>query len=134
MKLERVPLQYVHVVWPDVAPMLAKALPYAQGEVTLDHMQAYAADGTWELFVVTNGATVHGAVLVQFFNRPTMRVAFIQAVGGRGIIAQDTFDQLKAYAARQGATVIECGARPAMTRLLNRIGLREKYRVLGLRL
>lgn len=134
MKVEYVPVQYIHVVWRDVGPLLTKSLPYMHGEVTLEQTRAYLADGVWDLLVATSGATVHGAMVVHIFNRPNTRVAFVQAVGGRGIISQSTFDQLKAFAARRGATTLECAARPSMARMLQRVGMQEKHRILGFQL
>lgn len=131
MKIEQVPVQYVHAVWPDVERFLKKPVLYAHGEFTIEQLRAYVADGSWQLLVATEGATVHGAMVIHTFNRPNHRVAFVMAVGGRGIISRDTFTQLGDFARLWGAQRIECAARPAVGRLLERVGMQEQHRILG---
>lgn len=133
MKIEQVPLQYVHVVWPQVEHHLAEAFgKYGHGEVTIEQAKLYASSGEWSLYVFTEGKEVHGAMLIQFFNRPNHRVSYVQCVGGREVVTEDTFAQLCALSKAQGATIVECGARPSMVRMLKRRGMAEKYTILGI--
>lgn len=132
MKIELVPIPYVHTVWPDIEPHLREAFEkYGHGEYTTEQARAMAASGEWVLYVFTEGQTLHGAMLMQFFNRPNHRVAFVQCIGGRDVITEETFTQLRALSKLQGATVIECGARPAMARMLSKHGMEAKYQILG---
>ena len=77
---------------------------------------------------------IEGAALVQFFNRPNDRVCFIMAIGGKLVTNDGTFEQLKNYAASNGATCIEGAARESIARLWTRYGLTEKYRIVGVKL
>lgn len=131
MKIELVPLEFVHKVWPDVEDHLRVAFEeHGHGEHTIEQAKALAASGEWALYVFTEGRSLHGAMLMQFFNRPNHRVAFVQCIGGRDVITEETFAQLRDLSKLRGATIIECGARPSMARMLSKHGMQAKYQIL----
>lgn len=134
MKIELVPVEYVHVVWPDLEKFIKRSMQYSHGEYTLEQARTLTALGAWKLIVASDSGKPSGAMLVQVFNRPNQNVAFIQAVGGRGIISTDTYAQLCALCKAWGATHIECAARPTVQKLLEQVGMAEKYRILGMAL
>jgi len=134
MKIQRVPLEWVNVTWPLAAPYFAQAIQHSQDGYTLDHIQVMVTTGQWMLLVVTEDETVCGAVTLLFFNRPTERVAFITALGGKGVLSDDTTQQLRALAASQGATVIEGAVRESVARLAARYGFKEKTRIIKLKI
>jgi hypothetical protein len=134
MNVQHVPLEWVPRVWPQVKDHIAAALEHSKGDYTVEHVQAYLASGAWVLLVVAEGETIHGAIVVEFFNRPTDRIAFIVAISGKLISNQDTFGQLKALMAAMGATAIEGAARESVARLWTRYGFEEKYRIVGVKI
>ena len=134
MNLQVVPVQWVHRTWPMVSAFIEDALKHAKGDYTLDHVQSLLSTGEWTLVVGVEDGVIHGAATVSLFNRPTDRVAFITTVGGKLVIDDSTFEQVKAIVASMGATALECAARESMTRLLGRYGFEEKYRIVGVKL
>lgn len=135
MKIVHVSVAWVPRTWETVYPFIEDALAFGQGDYTAEQMQVHVADGRWQLFVAVDETNkIHGAAVVNFFNRPTQRVAFILAIGGRLISSQDTFAQLKALCASFGATHIEGAARESVARLWTRYGLAEKYRIVGVKI
>ena len=134
MNLQVVPLQWVHRTWPMVKDFIADALEHAKGDYTLDHVQSLVSSGAWTLVVGVEDNIIHGAATVSVSNRPADRVAFITTIGGKLVINDETFEQVKAIAVSMGATVLECAARESMTRLLGRYGFEEKYRIVGVKL
>lgn len=135
MKIQHVPVEWVPSVWPRVAAFIEAGVAYSQGDYTVEHMQAFVTSGQQLLLVaVADDNTLAGAMTVQFFNRPTARVAFITSVGGTGILTRDTLAQLKAILAGFGATALEAAARPSVTRLLGRLGFAPKYMTIGVKL
>lgn len=134
MKIQRVPLEWVNVTWPMVAPHFAEAIRHSQDGYTLDHIQVMVTTGQWMLFVGTEDEKVMGAVTVMFFNRPMERVAFITALAGRMMVSDDTTQQFKALAAAQGATAVEGAVRESVARLAVRHGFKEKTRIIRLKL
>jgi hypothetical protein len=133
MKLERVPLEWVNITWPLVAPHFAQAVQHSQDGYTLDHIQVMVTTGQWMLVVFTEGETVCGALTLLFLNRPAERVAFITALGGKSVFSEDTTQQLRALAASQGAMVIEGAVRKSVARLAARYGFMEKTRIIKLK-
>jgi len=134
MKIQYVPLEWVNQTWPRVEEFIASALEYAQGDYTVDQVKALVTQGTWMLLVAVDGSEIKGAATINFYNRPNDRVGFISTIGGRLISNPDTFEQLKAFALSQGATVIEGAARESIARLWTRYGFTEKYRIVGVKL
>jgi hypothetical protein len=54
---------------------------------------------------------------VEFNNRPNDRVMFITALGGNGIVNDETFSQVESWAKSQGATKASAWAQEAQARL-----------------
>lgn len=132
MKIQHVPLEFVNQTWPIVKGYIQSAIDNQGGEAefSIDHVQAFVTSGQWMLLVaVDENHQVCGAATVNFFNRPTHRVAFIMYMGGRLITGQDTFEQLKQLCKSFGATKIECASDDSRFRLWRRFGFAEKYKI-----
>lgn len=134
MKIQHVTLDYVNQVWPKVEDYIRWALDY-QTDYTIEHVKTYVAAGTWMLMVAVDDAgEIKGAAVIQFFNRPNDRVAFVVAMGGKLITSQETFIEFKNLLKAFGATYIEGASRETAARLWLRYGLEEKYRIVGAKL
>jgi len=133
MKIQHVTLEWVNRTWPAVEPFIASALEHST-DYTLDQVKSFVAMGQWVLIVAVEAGEVQGAATVNLFNRPNARVAFITALGGKGILTPESFDQLKSLLALFGATEIEGAVRESVARLWNRCGATEKYRIVGVAL
>jgi hypothetical protein len=103
----------------------------SKGDYTLEQIKLLVLTGGWLLLVATDEDNkVHGAMTVEFSNRPNHRVAFITGTGGKSIINEETFKQLEDICRANGATSIECAARDSMAKLLDRFGFKDKYRII----
>lgn len=132
MNIQHVPISYVNMVWPKVEGYIAKAVNNQKGQpdYTIDQVKTFVTTGQWMLIVVTDEPeNIKGAVIVQFFNRPNDRVAFVTYIGGRLIANPDTFNQLCALCKSFGATKIEGAVSEAVSRLWRKFGFEEKYRI-----
>lgn len=134
MNIQPVAVEYVNQVWDAAAQHLEPAIQYGQGDYSLEHMRVFATTGQWLLVVAVNEQSIQGAALINFFNRPTERVAFVSVMGGKLITSKETFKQFKAILAAHGATYIEGASRESAARLWQRYGLQEKYRIVGAKL
>lgn len=135
MKVQHVPLEWVNRTWDMVEGYIQSALEHANGDYTAEQVKTYLTQGSWTLLVATDDENkIHGAAVVNFYNRPNDRVAFVVAIGGRLISNQDTFAQLKVYLVAMGATVLEGAARESIAKLWSRYGFSEKYRIVGVKL
>ena len=135
MKIEPVPVEWVHTVWGRVQHWVAAALAYSLGECTIDQCRLQVSRGDWVLYVWSDANKhVFGAAVVDFQQRFNDRVALVIAVGGRGMFTAESIEQFKATMALRGATTIEGAQRPAMARLWQRFGAKPKYMVQEVRL
>ena len=134
MKVEHVSLEWVPRVWPQVEPFIKEALEFSKGDYTVEHVQALVSTGQWVLIVAFDGEKILGAATVHLFNRPSSRIAFVTAIGGKLISSHDTFRQLKALLASFGATSIEGAARESIARLWSRYGFETKYQIVEVKI
>ena len=133
MKIQHVTLEWVNCTWPAVEPFIASALEHST-DYTVDQVKTFVTTGQWLLIVAVDAGEIQGAAVVHLFNRPSARVAFVTALGGKGILTPDSFEQLKALMTLFGATAIEGAVRESVARLWNRCGATEKYRIVGVTL
>jgi len=125
-----IPVNYVAQAWPLVENYIESAVSWGGEDYTLDQVQVYLSQGSWNLLVaVDEQGSVHGAATVTFLNYPNDRVAFITFIGGKLISNKDTFGQLKDLLKASGATKIQGAARESIARLWSRYGFEERYRI-----
>ena len=132
MKIQHVPIELVHQVWPKVVGYLDAAIVQQDGDADyhIEHVRSYVTNGQWLLVVaIDDENTIHGAATINFFNRPNDRVAFVTYIGGRLIASEDTFSQLCTLCKSFGATKIEGAVNEAVSRLWRKFGFKEKYRI-----
>ena len=60
---------------------------------------------------------INGAMAVEFINNANARTMFITALGGNGIVNDETFSQVETWAKMQGATKASAWAQEAQARL-----------------
>lgn len=134
MKIQHVDINYVNQIWPQVEKFIEAALVH-QDDYNIEHVKVFVTNGTWMLIVALDEQGVfHGAATVQFYNRPNDRVAFVVTTSGKMIVNQETYDQFSALLQAFGATYIECASRESAAKLFERVGMKEKYRVVGAKL
>jgi hypothetical protein len=134
MKIQHVDVNYTNQLWSQVEGFIDAALAY-QDDYTIEHARLYVTNGTWMLVVaIDDDQVIHGAATIQFYNRPKDRVAFVVTMGGKLITGHETYAQFTELLKAFGATYIEGASRESATRLWQRFGLQEKYRVVGAKL
>lgn len=131
-KVVEIPQDFVHVEWPSSEAFLVEALKYSQGELEIHQLRADAAQGRIKMFKVFGDAReTLGVVLVEFVNARHARMAFVLAIGGRGIVKPEMFEAFKAALRKHGATCLQGAGRDSIVRLYAPLGLRKKYTVFG---
>lgn len=109
---------YIFDVWKDVESFLNASINVSGGDFTLDQLKFSLGRGEQTLLVSVNDKNViNGAMTVEFTNRPNDRVMFITALGGSGIVNDETFSQVESWAKSQGATKASAWAQEAQARL-----------------
>ena len=135
MRLDVVPMEWVNNVWPNVEPFFVEAAKHGD-DYSVEQLKVFATQGSWMLLVMVNDDNeITGGMLINFFNRPNARIAFVIAIGGKLISTQELFEQLKRIVTAHGATEIEGAARESVARLWRQhFGFKEKYRIVGVKL
>jgi hypothetical protein len=109
---------FIYDVWKDVESFLNASINVSGGDFTLDQLKFSLSRGEQTLLVSVNEQNViNGAMTVEFTNRPNDRVMFITALGGNGIVNDETFSQVETWAKSQGATKASAWAQEAQARL-----------------
>lgn len=126
MKVQTVAPEYIHQVWPQVKDFLEQGVDAGIPDVdcTVDQLKIQLASGVQVLFVALDDSGIHGAATVTINTMPNHRVATITALGGKGVVGNETFLQIVDWAKSQGATKIRAWAKDAQVRLYKRsVGL-----------
>lgn len=109
---------FIFDVWKDVESYLNASINVSGGDFTLDQLKFSLGRGEQTLLVSVNEQNkINGAMTVEFNNRPNDRVMFITALGGNGIVNDETFSQVESWAKSQGATKASAWAQEAQARL-----------------
>ena len=133
-RLERIPLHKCAQYWPDLAPHFEKVTPHSHGEWTNDQFKADVLQGRIGVIAAWHHYECIGAVAYVMHNRRNARVAYISALGGRGVTTKENWKQLQEMFKFEGATTIEAAVRPSVARLWRRLGFELKHHVIGVSL
>lgn len=108
----------VYHVWDDVESYLNASINVSGGDFTLDQLKLLLVKGEQTLLVSVNEKNkINGAMTVEFINHPNASTMFITALGGHGIVNDETFGQVETWAKMQGATKASAWAQEAQARL-----------------
>lgn len=126
LSIQYVPVDYAAQSWGQVEELVAKAIPYSNGDFTLEQLKLLVCTGQQLLLVaVDENNDVHGASTVLFVNGANDRTAIITTMGGKLITGSDEFSQMCRVLRQQGATKIHAYVRPSMARMLKKHGFDE---------
>jgi hypothetical protein len=108
----------IYNVWADVESYLNASINVSGGDFTLDQLKLLLVKGEQTLLVSVNKENkINGAMTVEFINNANARTMFITALGGSGIVNDETFSQVETWAKMQGATKASAWAQEAQARL-----------------
>jgi hypothetical protein len=108
----------VYNVWEDIKEYLNASINVSGGDFTLDQLKLLLVRGEQTLLVsVGENNKINGAMTVEFINNANARTMFITALGGNGIVNDETFSQVEVWAKMQGATKASAWAQEAQARL-----------------
>jgi hypothetical protein len=108
----------VYNVWEDIKEYLNASINVSGGDFTLDQLKLLLVRGEQSLLVsVDEKGALNGAMTVEFINNANARTMFITALGGSGIVNDETFSQVETWAKMQGATKASAWAQETQARL-----------------
>ena len=108
----------IYNVWEDVKEYLNASINVSTHDCTIEQLKMLLVRGEQTLLVSVNeNSKLNGAMTVEFINYPNNRVMHITALGGHGIVNNETFSQVESWAKMQGATKASAWAQEAQARL-----------------
>jgi hypothetical protein len=118
MKVQIVATTYIHQIWDKVEPYFEAAELEGTGDCTTCQLKLQIVSGSVSLLVaVDDDGVIQGAAALSVQNQPNHRVAVITAMGGKGIVDAEVFEQVVVWAKSQGATKIRAWAKDSQARL-----------------
>ena len=108
----------IYQLWDKIEPYFIAAEAEGTGDCTTSQLKLQLVSGTVVLLVaVDSEQIIQGAASLSIQNQPNHRIAVITAMGGKGIVDSEVFEQVVAWAKSQGATKIRAWAKDAQARL-----------------
>lgn len=108
----------VYQIWGEIEPYFKASIETNTGDCTLEQLKTLLVKGAQSLLLgIDEKGKIVGAMAVEFINYPNERVMFITALGGKGIVNNETFSQVESWAKLQGATKSAAWAKEAQARL-----------------
>lgn len=121
----------IDATWHTVGGFLDLALEHGEHELTADDIRQMVKREQAFILVVVQGGQIIAAGAVEITQYPRYKVANIIAVGGgRVFLRKEELQWLCMVARDMGCAKLQTYCRPAMARLLGKLGMREAYRVM----
>ena len=119
MKAHIVQPEDVAYIWEEVAPLLDRVKEHSEGELETDDFLEPLTHGDMQLWIATEGSTVHGVMVTQLIPYPQKKILRIISLAG------DNFEELRgfqemieAFAVKTGCTALEMWGRKGWKKLL----------------
>lgn len=120
-------------LWPTISTFLDSALQHSEGELSSDDIRTMVENEQAFILVVVVGGEIKAAGAVEITQYPRFKVANIIAVGGDCVfLKRSELEWLKMLCKDMNIRSVQTYCRPSMARLLNRLGMRDAYRVMRL--
>jgi hypothetical protein len=108
----------LELAWPQVAPLIQRALEHAFGEILLDDVWNALLEKDMQLWIAREGSQIKACVVTEIIVYPRMKAMRIVALGGTGFDGwKHGWDQIELWARVHGASRIEAWARPGVRKL-----------------
>jgi len=134
LNVRQVSVQFIAQTWLLVEKYIDSAVKFSD-DYSAEQIKVYLSSGQWILLVIVDdNQKIHGALTVAFSNDANFRTAIITCLGGKGVVTNDLFNQVKNIAASFGATRIQAYARDSAARLYEKVGLAKKATLMEIKL
>ena len=128
LTLKVIPVELISEYWDQLAVFIEDAIKEAQvTEYGLEHIRQLLETGNWTAVGFFGPeAVMHGALTVTVQYYPHEHVAFVTAIGGRGLTNETNWQQLKDICRSAGCSKLQAYSRESVARLWGRIGFRNR--------
>jgi hypothetical protein len=134
LKVQTVGIEYITQIWSNVAPFIGRAVQYTN-DYNLDQIKVFLTTGAWLLLVAVDDLQqIHGVATIAFHNGANDRTAIITALGGKQVVNQNIFDQVRKIVRGMGATRVQVYTRDSAIRLYEKVGLKKKATLMEIKI
>jgi len=127
MIIQHIPTEKCAQTWSAIEKFIVEAHKHDSEDYSVDQIRQFICTGQWILLVAVENKTTKGAMTITFLNYPNDRIAFITCTGGNMIICQESYNQMVGIVKKFGATKVQTAVRESMSRLLSRVGFKNRY-------
>lgn len=129
IEVTAVPQAVVDVVWPDVAPLLEKAVATAGGRYSVESVYTEIVAGNLALWIVMDDAKPIAALTTRVIDFPLKRTLSVDWIAGERMAewlprVNELFTE---YAKSYGCTQLEGRGRKGWLRELSKLGWEQDY-------
>ena len=119
MKARIIQPEDVAYVWEEVAPLLDTVKEHTEGELETDDFLEPLTHGDMQLWIATEGSTVHGVMVTQVIPYPQKKILRVISLAGDNFEElRDFQEMLEAFAVKTGCTALEMWGRKGWKKLL----------------
>ena len=119
MKARIIQPEDVAYVWEEVAPLLDTVKEHTEGELETDDFLEPLTHGDMQLWIATEGSTVHGVMVTQLIPYPQKKILRIISLAGDNFEELREFQEMiEAFAVKTGCTALEMWGRKGWKKLL----------------
>lgn len=118
VRLYGVPAESVDLFWPEIAPLLQKALDRSDGRYAIEDIRQFIDSGDMHLWAVADTA-IRAAIVTQTVIYPRRKVGLILLLGGCGMRHWlHLIEEMEACFKREGCACLELYGRPGWQKVL----------------
>ena len=119
MKAQIVQPEDIAYIWEEVAPLLNTVREHTEGELETDDFLEPLTHGDMQLWIATEGSTVHGVMVTQLIPYPQKKILRVISLAGDNFEELREFQEMiEAFAVKTGCTALEMWGRKGWKKLL----------------
>ena len=119
MKARIIQPEDVAYVWEEVAPLLDTVKEHTEGELETDDFLEPLTHGDMQLWIATEGSTVHGVMVTQLIPYPQKKILRVISLAGDNFEElRDFQEMIEAFAVKTDCTALEMWGRKGWKKLL----------------
>lgn len=124
-----IPAAFVPKLWPHCEAFVKRALDHANGEITHRDVLEFCEDRAMQLWCVSEGNKIVGAVTTEIVNYRQKKVCRVITLSGKDfdVWSRDLDRLLLEWAGEQGCVGVEACVRRGFVKKLGALGYKEKY-------
>lgn len=135
MGLIHVDPNFLHKVWPTVAPMLQRSIDINPEAVSIDQLELLLRQRREHLLVwVDDAGEIAGAVTMEFIDYPKQRIAHVNHLGGKGVVREHVFNEAQDWMRANGAVIAQCWCKDNLVGMYEKMGMTNTHKVMRITL